>query len=50
MQQLFSPTTFINYKLLNVHYFKAKLNKYFILIAINAADGYESKINSQLCI
>lgn len=39
----FAPTTFTNYKMLNVHYLKAKLNKHFTLTTINAADGYESK-------
>ena len=42
----FSPTTFTNYKLLNVHYLKAKLNDHFSLTTINAADSYQSKTNS----
>ncbi|MGM8362383.1 alginate export family protein [Flavobacterium sp. ARAG 55.4] len=42
----FSPTTFTNYKLLNVHYLKAKLNKNFSLTTMNAADSYQSKTNS----
>lgn len=42
----FSPTTFSNYKLLNVHYLKAKLNEHFSLTTINAADSYQSKTNS----
>ncbi len=41
----FSPNTFTNYKLLNVHFLKVKLHKYFSLTAINAADGYESKVS-----
>jgi hypothetical protein len=41
----FAPTTFSNYKLLNVHYLKVKLHKYITLLTINVADGYESKIN-----
>lgn len=42
----FSPTTFTNYKLLNVHYLKAKLNEHFSLTTINAADSYQSKTNA----
>lgn len=42
----FSPTTFSNYKLLNIHYLKAKLNKNFSLTTINAADSYQSKTSS----
>ncbi|MBA0882652.1 alginate export family protein [Flavobacterium undicola] len=42
----FSPTTFTNYKLLNVHYLKAKLNEHFSLTTINAADSYQSKTTS----
>ena len=42
----FSPTTFTNYKLLNVHYLKAKLNEHFSLTTINAADSYQSKTNT----
>lgn len=42
----FSPTTFTNYKLLNIHYLKAKLNDHFSLTTINAADSYQSKTNS----
>lgn len=42
----FSPTTFTNYKLLNVHYLKAKLNEHFNLTTINAADSYQSKTNT----
>ncbi|MEL1241153.1 alginate export family protein [Flavobacterium flavipallidum] len=42
----FSPTTFTNYKLLNVHYLKAKLNDHFSLTTINAADSYQSKTNT----
>lgn len=41
----FSPTTFTNYKMLNVHYLKAKLNRHFSLTTINAADSYQSKTN-----
>lgn len=44
----FSPTTFTNYKLLNVHYFRAKLNNYTTLTTINSADGYESKTSSHV--
>lgn len=44
----FSPTTFTNYKLLNIHYLKAKLHKNITLTTINAADGYESKLNSRV--
>lgn len=43
----YSPTTFNNYKLLNLHYLKAKLNPNFTLTTINAADSFESKTNSQ---
>ncbi|MFA9188988.1 alginate export family protein [Flavobacterium sp. FBOR7N2.3] len=42
----FAPTTFTNYKMLNIHYLKAKLNKHFTLTTINAADGYESTTNA----
>lgn len=42
----FSPTTFTNYKLLNVHFLKAKLNEHFSLTTINAADSYQSKTTS----
>lgn len=42
------PTTFTNYKLLNVHYLKAKLQKHLTLTTINVADGYESKVNSRV--
>lgn len=42
----FSPTTFTNYKLLNVHYLKARLNEHFSLTTINAVDGYQSKTYS----
>lgn len=41
----FAPTTFKNYKWLNVHFLKAKLDKHFTLSTINSADGYESKTN-----
>lgn len=44
----FSPTTFTNYKLLNVHYLQTKLHKYITLTSINAADGYESKTNPRI--
>lgn len=43
----FSPTTFTNYKMLNVHYLKTKLNDHFSLSTINAADSYQSKINAR---
>ncbi len=43
----FSPTSFTNYKLLNVHYLKAKLNEHFSLTTINAADSYQSKTNTK---
>ncbi|HTG65182.1 MAG TPA: alginate export family protein [Flavobacterium sp.] len=43
----FAPTTFTNYKWLNVHYLKAKLNDHFTLTTINAADGYQSKTNAR---
>ncbi|MEO8252761.1 MAG: alginate export family protein [Flavobacterium sp.] len=43
----FAPTTFTNYKMLNVHYLKAKLNDHFSLTTINAADTYESKTNAR---
>jgi len=42
----FSPATFSNYKLLNVHYLKAKLNENFSLTTINATDSYQSKTNT----
>lgn len=42
----FSPTTFTNYKLLNVLYLKARLNQHFTLTTINAADSYQSKTYS----
>lgn len=42
----FSPTTFTNYKLLNVHYLKARLDEHFTLTTINAVDGYQSKTYS----
>lgn len=42
----FSPTTFTNYKLLNIHYLKARLNEHFSLTTINAVDGYQSKTYS----
>lgn len=42
----FSPTTFTNYKLLNVHYLKARLNEHFTLTTINSADSYQSKTYS----
>ncbi|MFA9190537.1 alginate export family protein [Flavobacterium sp. FZUC8N2.13] len=42
----FAPTTFTNYKMLNVHYLKAKLNKHFTLTTINSADSYQSKTNA----
>lgn len=42
----FSPTTFTNYKMLNVHYLKAKLSDHFSLTTINAADSYQSKTNT----
>lgn len=41
----FAPTTFTNYKMLNIHYLKAKLNEHFSLSTLNSADGYESKTN-----
>ncbi len=41
----FAPTTFTNYKMLNIHYLKAKLNEHFTLSTLNSADGYESKTN-----
>lgn len=40
------PTTFNNYKLLNLHFLKAKLNERFSLTTINAADSFESKTNA----
>ncbi|MBK0371065.1 alginate export family protein [Flavobacterium agrisoli] len=43
----YSPTTFNNYKILNVHFLKAKLNEEFTLTTINAADSYESKTNAK---
>lgn len=42
----YSPTVFNNYKILNLHYLKAKLNENFTLTTINAADSFESKTNS----
>lgn len=39
----FSPTTFSNYKSLQVHYLKIKLPLNLILTTINSADGYQSK-------
>ncbi|HJS01796.1 MAG TPA: alginate export family protein [Flavobacterium sp.] len=39
----FAPTTFTNYKLLNVHYLKVKLDDHFSLTTINAADFYQNK-------
>lgn len=44
----FAPSTFSNYKLLNVHYLKTKLHKCITLTTINAADGYESKTNARI--
>lgn len=41
----YAPTTFTNYKMLHVHYLKAKLSPHFNLSTLNSADGYESKIN-----
>lgn len=41
------PTTFANYKMLNLHYLKAKLNDNFTVTTINAADSFESKTSSQ---
>lgn len=43
----FAPTTFSNYKMLAIHYLKAKLDKHFSISTINSADGYESKTNSK---
>ncbi|CAN5385709.1 hypothetical protein BH09BAC5_BH09BAC5_18730 [soil metagenome] len=43
----FSPTTFTNYKLLNIHFLKVKLHKYITLTTLNAADGYQSKTSSR---
>ena len=43
----FSPTTFTNYKLLNLHYLKIALNENFKLTTINSADSYQSKTNSR---
>ncbi|WP_348799988.1 alginate export family protein [Flavobacterium adhaerens] len=43
----YSPTTFNNYKLLNLHYLKAKINDDFTITTINSADSFESKTNSQ---
>ncbi len=42
----YSPTTFTNYKLLNVHFMKVNVDKHLSLTTINAADGYQSKISS----
>lgn len=42
----YAPTLFNNYKLLNIHYLHAKLNKHFTLTTINSADSFESKTNS----
>lgn len=39
----YSPSSFNNYKLLNVYFLKIKLNEYFSLTALNAADGNQSK-------
>lgn len=39
----FSPTTFSNYKSLQVHYLKLKLPLNLTLTTINSADGYQSK-------
>jgi hypothetical protein len=41
----YSPTLFNNYKMLNLHYLKAKLNENFTMTTINAADSFESKTN-----
>ncbi|MBK9284720.1 MAG: alginate export family protein [Sphingobacteriaceae bacterium] len=43
----FSPATFTNYKTLNIHYLNLKLGKGFTLTTINAADGYQSKLNTK---
>jgi hypothetical protein len=42
----YSPTAFVNYKLLNVHYLRAKLNDNFTLTTLNSADSFESKTNA----
>lgn len=39
----FSPSSFSNYKILNVHFLKAKITKQFTLSTINAAGGFQSK-------
>lgn len=44
----YAPTSFSNYKLLNVHYFKTQITPQLSLTTINATDGYESKANQRV--
>jgi len=46
-ETIFSPTTFTNYKWLNVHFLKLKLNQNFTLTTLNSSDGYQSKTNAK---
>ncbi len=41
----YAPSGYTNYKFLAVNYIRYKINKYFILTALNSTDGYQDKLN-----
>jgi hypothetical protein len=43
----FSPAGYTNYKFLAVNYLRYKVNKKFILTALNSTDGYQDKSNPE---
>jgi hypothetical protein len=43
----YAPSGFTNYKFLAVNYLRYKVNKYFILTALNSTDGYQDKLNPE---
>jgi len=43
----YAPSGFTNYKFLAVNFLRYKVNKYFILTALNSTDGYQAKLNPE---